>query len=166
MAREIVPQTLPPRLPVWMVPKLYSQACAVYWNYLHTSFSSQMIRFTSSGTCGTWPYPPFSVCHPFLLFLVILFFVRQKMFHVTNIIIDAKKLNSKTCIHVKFSSCTIWKVPYQKTYGYIKKFLVGGSFAPHRLFNFCNALSECFYTRVLLGSSECFYWVPERCFVI
>jgi hypothetical protein len=26
MAREIVPQTVPPRLPVWMVPKLYSQA--------------------------------------------------------------------------------------------------------------------------------------------
>jgi hypothetical protein len=37
----------------------------------------------------------------FLLFLVILFFVRQKMFHVTNIIIDAK---NSTARHVYMSN--------------------------------------------------------------
>jgi hypothetical protein len=164
MTREIVPQTVPPRLPMWMLPKLYSQACAVDCHYLHISFSSQMIRFSSSRTCGTWPYSPFFVCHPFF-YILSFFFVRQKMFHVTNIIIDAKTQQQG------MYTCKILKLHHLK--GTIsenicihQKFLVGGSFAPHRLFNLCDALSECFYTRVLLGLFECFYWVPERCFVI
>jgi hypothetical protein len=156
---------VPPHLPMWMLPKLYSQACAVYWNYLHISFSSQMIRFSSSGTCGTWPYPPFFVCHPFLLFLFILFFVRQKIFHVTNIIIDAK---NSTARHVYMYNSQV--APSERYH--IRKHMdtpkisCGREFCPTSLFNLCNALSECFYTQVLLDSSECFYWVPERCFVI
>jgi hypothetical protein len=168
MAREIVPQTVPPRLPVWTIPKLYSQACLVNWNYLHTSFSSQMIRFLVRNMWHLTLFP-----HPFFFCLSSFFVISCHFIFCSpeNVSCDkyyhrCKKLNSKACIHVKFSSCTIWKVSYQKTYEYTKNFLWAGVLPPHRLFNLCKALSKCFYTRVLLGSSECFYWVPERCFVI
>jgi hypothetical protein len=91
----------------------------------------------------------------FILFIVILFFVRQKMFHVTNIIIDAK--NQQQGMY----TCKILKLHHLK--GIIseniwihQKFLVGGSFAPTSFVNLCKALSKCFYIRVLLGSSKCF----------
>jgi hypothetical protein len=96
MAREIVPQTVPPRLPVWMVPKLYSQAWLVNWNYLHTSFSSQMIRFLVRNMWHLTRSPtPFFVCHPFFVISCHFIFFRQKICHVTNIIIDAKNSTAR-----------------------------------------------------------------------
>jgi hypothetical protein len=151
-----------------MLPNLYTQACAVDWNYLHISFSSQMIRFSSSGlsqTCGTWPYFPFFPLSSF--FVISCHFV----FSPENVSCDkyyhrCKKLNSKACIHVKILKLHHVKGTISKNIWIHQKFLVGGNFAPSHLFNLCNALSECFYIWVLLGSSECFYWVLERCFVI
>jgi hypothetical protein len=67
-----------------------------------------------------------------------------------------KKLNSKACIHVKNLKLHHLKGTISKNIWLHQKFLVGGSFVPHCLSNLCNALSECFYTRVLLGSFECF----------
>jgi hypothetical protein len=147
MTREIVPQTVPPRLPMWMLPKLYSQACAVDCHYLHISFSSQMIRFSSSRTCGTWPYSPFFVCHPF--FISCHFFLFARKCFMWQILSSMQKLNSKACIHVKFSSCTIWKVPYQKTYVYTKNFLWVGVL-PHIVCLTCAMLCPSAFT------PECF----------
>jgi hypothetical protein len=49
-----------------------------------------MIRFLVRNMWHLTISPP-----TFLLFLVILFFIRQKMFHVTNIIIDAKNSTAR-----------------------------------------------------------------------
>jgi hypothetical protein len=166
MAQEIVLLTVPPRLPMWMVPKLYSQACAVDWNYLHTSFSSEMIRFSSSRTCGTWPYsPPFLFVILFCYFLSFCFLFSRKCF-MWQILSSMQKTQQQDMYTCKILKLHHLKGTISENIWIHQKFLVGGSFPPHRLFNLCNALSEYFYTCVLLGSSECFYWVPERCFVI
>jgi hypothetical protein len=111
------------------------------------------------------PTPPFLFVILFCCFLSFCFLFARKYF-MWQILSSMQKTQQQGMY-----TCTILKLHHLK--GTIseniwihQKFLVGGSFAPHRLFNLCNALSECFYTRVLLDSSECFYWVPERCFVI
>jgi hypothetical protein len=128
-----------------------------------------MIRFSSSGwsqTSGTWPYFP-----PFMFFILFCYFLSFRFCSPENVSCDkyyhrCKKLNSKACIYVKILKLHHLKGTISENIWLHQKFLVGGSFVPHRFSNLCNALSECFYTRVLLGSSRFFYWIPEHCFFI
>jgi hypothetical protein len=157
MAREIVPQTVPPLLPVWTVPKLYSQACLVNWNYLHTSFSSQMIRFLVRNMwhLTLFAHPFFCLSSFFCYFLSFCFLFARKCF-MWQILSSMQKTQQQGMYTCKILKLHHLKGIISENIWIHQKFLVGGSFTPHRLFNLCKALCECFYIRVLLGSSECF----------
>jgi hypothetical protein len=110
LAREIVPQTVPPCLPMWMLPNLYTQACAVDWNYLHISFSSQMIRFSLSGlsqTCGTWPYFPFFCLSSFFVISCHFVFFARKcfMWQILSSMQETQQQGMYTCKNSQVAPC-------------------------------------------------------------
>jgi hypothetical protein len=118
-----------------MLHKLYSKACTLNWNYPQISFSSHVILCSSLGwaqKCGTWPYCSFFmflIIFCYLLSFRFLFTRKCFMWQILSSIQETQQQGMYTCKNLKFSSCSIWKVPYQKTYGFTKNFLWAGVYS-------------------------------------